>query len=118
LPCASICRRIAFAAWGPNHAWRFSRDRKTASISVRGQLVCNNGQALLAAALSHFGVIVQADVLDPLLESGTLVRLLPDWALPTRAMYLVRRSDVRPSAKVRSFVDFVKSALHREKNPG
>jgi DNA-binding transcriptional LysR family regulator len=67
---------------------------------------------LLAAALAHFGVIVQADVLlEPLLENGTLVRLLPDWGLPTRAVSVVRRRDVRPSAKVRSFVDFVKSAL-------
>ncbi len=105
---------IAFAAWGPEHSWRFTREEESALVPVRGQLVCNNGQALLAAALSHFGVIVQADVLlEPLLDSGALVRLLPDWALPTRAVYVVRRSDVRPSAKVRSFVDFVKAALHR-----
>ncbi|MET0792021.1 MAG: LysR family transcriptional regulator [Polyangiaceae bacterium] len=103
---------IAFAAWGPNHSWRFTRGEETALVPVHGQLVCNNGQALLAAALSHSGVIVQADVLlDPLLNSGALVRLLPDWALPTRAVYIVRRSDVRPSAKVRSFVDFVRAAL-------
>ncbi|MES1177076.1 MAG: LysR family transcriptional regulator [Myxococcales bacterium] len=104
---------IAFAAWGPNHSWRFTRNDETIAVPVRGQLVCNNGQALLAAALSHFGVIVQADVLlEPLLESGALLRLLPGWALPTRAVFVVRRSDVRPSAKVRSFVDFVKVALH------
>ncbi len=53
---------IAFAAWGSNHAWRFTRDADTVSVPVRGQLICNNGQALLTAALSHFGVIVQADV--------------------------------------------------------
>lgn len=81
-------------------------------MPVQGRLVCNSGQALLAAALAHFGVIVQADVLlDPLVESGALTRLLPDWALPTRAVHIVRRSDVRPSAKVRSFVDFVKVSL-------
>ena len=103
---------LAFAAWGPNHAWRFTRERETASVPVRGQLLCNNGQALLSAALAHSGVIVQADVLlDPLLESGALVRLLADWALPTRAVFVVRRADVRPSAKVRSFVDFVRAAL-------
>lgn len=107
-------RCIAFAAWGPDHAWRFTRDRETASVPVRGPLICNNGQALLVAALSHAGVIVQADVLlDPLLESGALVRVLPAWALPTRAVHVVRRADLRPSAKVRSFVDFVRAALHR-----
>jgi DNA-binding transcriptional LysR family regulator len=103
---------MAFAAWGANHSWRFSRGDEIVAVPVRGRLICNNGQGLLAAALAHFGVIVQADVLlDPLLENGTLVRLLPDWALPMRAVSVVRRRDVRPSAKVRSFVDFVKSAL-------
>jgi DNA-binding transcriptional LysR family regulator len=103
---------IAFTAWGPKHSWRFTRGTEMVAVPVRGQLVCNNGQALLAATLAHFGVIVQADVLlEPLFDNGTLVRLFPDWALPTRAVYVVRRSDVRPSAKVRSFVDFVKVAL-------
>ena len=105
--------RIAFAAWGANHSWRFMRGEETVTVPLRGQLVCNNGQALLSAALAHFGVIVQADVLlDPWLASGRLEPLLPDWALPTRSVYVVRRSDVRPSAKVRSFVDFVRSALN------
>jgi len=105
---------IAFAAWGANHSWRFTRDAETVAVPVRGQLVCNNGQALLAAALAHFGVIVQADVLlDPLLESGTLVPLLPNWTLPARPVHVVRRIDPRPSAKVRSFVDFVRKALLR-----
>ena len=103
---------LAFAAWGPNHAWRFTRGPETVHVPVRGRLSCNNGQALLAAALAGVGVIVQADVLlDPVLEAGNLVRLLPDWSLPARSIFVVRRSDVRPSSKVRSFVDFLKRKL-------
>jgi len=103
---------LAFAAWGPDHAWRFTRGTETAAVPVRGRMVCNNGQALLAAALAGMGVVVQADVLlDPAIADGRLVPLLPDWELPQRAIHLVRRREPRPSAKLRSFVDFLVERL-------
>jgi len=55
---------------------------------------------------------VQNDaLLEPHLASRALVRLLPEWALPQRAVSLVRRPERRPSAKIRSFVDFVVARL-------
>ncbi|MGO4726350.1 MULTISPECIES: LysR substrate-binding domain-containing protein [unclassified Inquilinus] len=103
---------LAFAAWGPDHAWRFSRGAETAAVPVRGRMVCNNGQALLTAVLAGMGVVVQADVLlDPAIADGRLVRLLPDWDLPARAIHLVRRHEPRPSAKLRSFVNFLVERL-------
>jgi DNA-binding transcriptional LysR family regulator len=103
---------IAFAAWGPDHAWRFRRGAETAAVPVRGRLICNSGQALLTAALAGMGVVVQADVLlDAAIAEGRLVRLLPSWDLPVRAIHLVRRHEPRPSAKLRSFVDFLVGEL-------
>lgn len=68
--------------------------------------------ALLAAALAGMGVAVQADsLLEPAIAAGQLVALLPDWRLPERALHIVRRPEIRPSAKVRSFVDFVLARL-------
>lgn len=100
--------RLAFAAWGANHAWRFTRDDKTIAVPVRGGFTANNGQALLHAALGGMGVIVQADVLlDAPIASGALVRLLPDWELPTRPIHLIYARRTQPSAKLRSFVAFV-----------
>lgn len=99
---------LSFAAWGPNHSWRFTRGAETVSVPVRGPLVTNNGQALLTAALAGVGVIVQADpLLTPALDAGQVVRLLADWELPTRDVHIVRLPEARPSAKLRSFVDFV-----------
>jgi DNA-binding transcriptional LysR family regulator len=40
-----------------------------------------------------------------------VVRLLPDWELPTRDVFIVRLPEARPSAKLRSFVDFVVERL-------
>ena len=57
-------------------------------------------------------MIVQADpLLAPALAAGQVVQLLPDWELPTRDVYIVRRPEARPSAKLRSFVDFVVDRL-------
>ncbi len=103
---------LAFSAWGPDHAWRFTRGAETLHVPVRGPLVTNNGQALLAAALAGVGVIVQADaLLEPALAAGQVIRLLPEWRLPTREIRIVRRPEARPSAKLRSFVDFVVDRL-------
>jgi len=103
---------LAFAAWGPNHSWRFTRGAETVRVPVRGPLVTNNGQALLTAALAGVGVIVQADpLLTPALDAGQVVRLLADWDLPARDVHIVRLPEARPSAKLRSFVDFVVERL-------
>jgi DNA-binding transcriptional LysR family regulator len=103
---------LGFAAWGRDHHWRFTRDDEEVRVPVRGRLGCNLGQALLTAALCGIGVVVQADVLlAPAIAAGQLVPLLPDWALPVRAVHVVRRYEARPTAKVRSFVDFVVERL-------
>lgn len=103
---------LAFTAWGPGHAWRFSHGAETVVVPVKGPLSVNSGQALLQAAVAGLGVIVQADVLlEESVASGTLVRLLTDWALPMRPMHLVTSRRAPPSAKLRSFVEFVGERL-------
>ncbi|MFS2206020.1 LysR family transcriptional regulator [Variovorax sp. Varisp36] len=103
---------LGFATWGPDHAWRFTRKGKTVHVPVRGPLTTNNGQALLAAAMAGVGVIVQADaLLGPAIASGQVVRLLPGWELPTRQVHIMRLPEARPSAKLRTFVDFVVERL-------
>ena len=103
---------LAFASWGESPQWRFSRDGQTVAVPVLGSFVSNNGPALLAAALNGMGVVVQPDsLLDEPIAAGALTALLPDWQLPTRVMHVVRRAEQRPSAKVRSFVDFVLERL-------
>jgi len=57
-------------------------------------------------------VVVQTEaLLAPALAAGQVVQLLPEWELPSRAMHIVRLPEARPSAKLRSFVDFALAAL-------
>ena len=82
------------------------------NVPVRGQFNTNNGQALLSAAMAGIGVIMQADaLLSPAIAAGHVVPLLADWELPTRAVNIVRLPEARPSAKLRSFLDFVVARL-------
>ncbi|NVM78602.1 DNA-binding transcriptional LysR family regulator [Duganella sp. SG902] len=92
--------------------WRFQRGEEKVAVNARGTLVSNTGASLVIAAIAGMGVVMQADVLmEPALKAGELVRLLPKWELPSRAMHILRRPEARPSAKVRSFVDFALERL-------
>lgn len=103
---------LGFAAWGRDHHWRFTQGERHVDVPVRGPLMCNNGQALLTAALHGVGVVVQADVLlSPSIATGELVQLLPEWELPVRHLHIVRRREARPTAKLRTFVDFALQRL-------
>ncbi|WP_211473074.1 LysR family transcriptional regulator [Collimonas humicola] len=103
---------LGFMSWGKDHSWRFTQGEQLEEVPVRGSFVSNNGQALLTAALNGIGVVVQADVLlDAAIASGQLVQLLPKWSLPARPIHLVRTRDSRPTAKLRTFVDFLVERL-------
>lgn len=103
---------LAFTVWGPDASWRFSRDGQTETVPVRGPLTVNNGQGLLQAALAGLGLIVQADLLlEAPVAAGQLVRLLVDWELPVRPLSLVTSRRAPASAKLTSFVAFVRERL-------
>jgi DNA-binding transcriptional LysR family regulator len=103
---------LHFSAWGRDHVLRFTRGDEAVDVPVRGKIVINNGQALLTAAMAGIGIVVQADaLLASSIARGDLVQLLPDWSLPGRALHVVRLPEARPSAKLRTFVDFVVDRL-------
>jgi DNA-binding transcriptional LysR family regulator len=103
---------LRFAAWGPDPVWRFTRAESTVKVAVQGRFVTNQPHALLAAGLAGLGILVQSDaLLEAQLRAGALVELLPGWTLPTRPIWIVRRPERRPSAKIRSFVDFALARL-------
>jgi DNA-binding transcriptional LysR family regulator len=100
---------LGFVHWAPRGSWEFKDANGTArTASITGRLTANNGQALRAAALAGFGIILQprALVADDL-EAGRLVQLLPDYEPPSRSMHILFAPGERTGPKLRSFVDFV-----------
>lgn len=100
---------LGFVHWAPRGSWEFkSAERATSTTTVAGRLTANNGQALRAAALAGFGVLLQPHALvKEDLETGRLVQLLPDYEPPSRAMHILFPPDERLGPKLRSFLNFV-----------
>jgi DNA-binding transcriptional LysR family regulator len=99
---------LGFAYWSRRSVWTLSRDGQTRSVAVRSRFLTDNGEALRKAALSGGGVIMQPETLiREDLENGRLIRVLPDWSAPSRAMHVLYPADRRPAAKVQAFLAFV-----------
>jgi len=98
--------------------WRFA-DRKgtPASVRISGNLVSNSGDMLRTAALQGVGILLGPGFLvaDDL-DSGRLIRLLPEYRPVELSMTAVYPHRHHLSAKVRSFIDLLAhhSAEHQK----
>lgn len=88
--------------------WQFTDHEVTSNVQINGNFRVNNGQALRTAALHGMGIIVQPEMLlaDDL-AVGTLVRILPNHALPSQGMHLVYPSNRNLTPKMTSFIEFM-----------
>ncbi len=89
--------------------WQFM-DRKgtPASVRVAGRLVTNSGETLRIAALQGVGICLSAGFLvHDDLESGRLVRLLPEYRPVELSMNAIYPHRHHLSAKVKTFIDML-----------
>jgi DNA-binding transcriptional LysR family regulator len=88
--------------------WEFRRGGEVIRVKVGGRLVVNDLATKLNACAAGHGISQSLALgLDPLLECGELVQILPDWAEERFPLYAYYPSRHLPPAKVRAFVDFV-----------
>lgn len=99
---------------GPSYWRRFDQwrlvgpDGATCSVTVRSRFTANQGNALRIAALNGAGIVLQPEaVLADDLATGRLLPVLPEWSLQPSPMYLIYAQDMRPTAKLRSVIDFM-----------
>ena len=87
--------------------WTLIGPEGAVTVPVSGRLMVDSGEALMAAALSGMGVLLQpAEIVEPHLASGQLVVVLPEYSAPTRPMHIVYAPDRRMTPKLRSFIEF------------
>ncbi len=97
---AHRCLRYRLTTSGQLSPWRLSHNGRSLPLKVDGPLVSNDNDTLVQAALCGLGL---ARVLDGLvqehLDSGRLVRVLPNWssALPRLMLYHPSRRQVPPA---------------------
>jgi DNA-binding transcriptional LysR family regulator len=102
------CVLMRDASTGSHFGWDFVRGRKAISINATGQLMVNDGGALLAACLAGQGIAQTLELYarDHLI-AGRLVEVLPEWDEETYPLYAYHHSGQLLSAKVSAFLDFV-----------
>jgi LysR family transcriptional activator of dmlA len=90
----------------PFGIWSVTAEGEEQRIRVKGALSSNSGEVVLQWALKHHGIILRSqwDV-QPYLDSGELVQVLPAYSQPASvwAVYPTRLAD---SAKLRVCVEF------------
>jgi DNA-binding transcriptional LysR family regulator len=101
---------------GRPFAWELRRSRivagkrrvETHVVPVRGRLVVNDVTTLLAACESGCGIGQALDCyVQPHLDDGRLVQLLPSWSDEHFPVYLYHHGAALMPARVRAFIDFV-----------
>lgn len=96
--------------YSPNpRLWRLiDREGGAHEVRVTGALHSNSGDLAIAAASAGLGVIFEPDfMVQPALQSGALVRLLPAFESAPGEIWAVYPSRRHLSAKVRLFVDYL-----------
>lgn len=96
---------IAFTLLKDAQLWKFQQGNETVEQSIDSHLLAGSTRTLTALLLAHSGVGMLTDyAARPLMASGQLVRLLPDWQLPDGGVYAVYPPGSLRPAKVRQFI--------------
>ncbi len=104
---------LVFSLYGISDdiTWTLRAQNKSEKFHVQGIFCSNDGNALLSAVRKGVGLVYLPEIfVADDLASGTLSRVLNDWALPTciSAIYPYSR---HLSPKVRTFIDFLLERL-------
>jgi DNA-binding transcriptional LysR family regulator len=106
------CVRLQSPA-SPTDGWQLESAYGDVLLNASAaRLRINDPEALRVAlrAGAGIGALAVYSAIDDL-RAGTLVRVLPQFQLPTRNVYSVYASRRYVDAKIRTFVDFLKSEL-------
>ena len=89
--------------------WHFQGPDGKLAVRVQGQLRTNNGDAMRIAASRGMGIaVLPSFMVSAELASGALVPLLDGWSgVDEMAVHAVYPPGRNPSAKLRSFIDFL-----------
>lgn len=102
------CVNYFSSVTGKVQDWDFSRDGETLNIPTPACLAVNDSTVYTRAGVAGLGIVqLVTMVAEPLIKSGRMERILPEWStapLPVNAVYPQNR---HLSAKVRVFVEWV-----------
>ena len=102
-----IC--LGYPYWAGQNAWQLVGPAgETITAPVGNQLWSNNGDALLAAAVSGLGIVFQPDFIAyDVLRRGELVEILEGYTGPEVGIHLLYAQTAFMPLRVRTFIDFL-----------
>ena len=102
-----ICLGLSY--WRHHDRWHLrGPGGESCEVPVKGRFSSNQGSALRVAALHGAGIVLQPEAsLADDVASGRLVPVLPAWSYMPTPMHLIYAQDRRPTAKLRSIIDFL-----------
>jgi DNA-binding transcriptional LysR family regulator len=93
------CINLRFLSGGGLYTWELEKNGREVRVRVEGQLVFNNVNMIVRAAVDGFGLgFVMEDHVQEYLASGRLVRVLGDWCPSFPGYHLYYTSRREPSA--------------------
>jgi DNA-binding transcriptional LysR family regulator len=103
---------------GRTFQWEYHRGPKIVKIATPGRLIVSDIVNLHGICVAGWGIaqVLEAAV-KPMLETGALVKLLPEWGDERFPIYAVYPSRNYLPPKMRVFMDFVSSAVSNDTRP-
>ncbi|MDT8990655.1 LysR family transcriptional regulator [Curvibacter sp. APW13] len=100
-------RCLSYANFGRS-IWQLRRGEDCESVAVSSAYSANETTALLQAALAGAGIAMQPTYLaNPLIATGALRPVLPEWDPPVMTIYALYPSRKKLSPAVRALIDFL-----------
>jgi DNA-binding transcriptional LysR family regulator len=109
------CILFRNSSTGAPFPWEFHRGKKFFAVPVTGRLMLNDASTQLEACMAGMGIaqVFQLGI-EPLLKSGKLINLFPDWADEVFPLYAYHTSRHYVPAKLRAFLDFLGTSVIEE----
>ena len=103
---------LSFTYFGRS-AWVFDGPNGPESVPITGKISANVSEVLLAATLRGNGISLQPlPTAQPLIESGKLVHLLPEWKPKTLGVYAVYANRKQVTPLQRAFIDYLSEYIN------
>lgn len=97
----------------PWTSWTFRKATAEVSVVLRGRLKVTAGEGIREAVIRDLGLAVASEWnFSPELQSGKVVEILQDWALPPTNLSAVYPAGRLASTKARAFVSFVEQYMN------
>src|SRR6185437_456157 len=103
------CINLRLRGSGGLYHWELERDGEELSVPVDGPLIVNDSELAVRAALDGVGIayLMRAEI-QPLIDTGRLVRILEDWSPSYPGFYLYYPSRRQTPPALRALVEFLR----------